>query len=141
MNADVALVLAVILGVLSVALAVAAMIRRGARQIDDIRSPFDRDRARREAHALDLPFPESDGTLSRRPETTQERDARTHADLHARRWSAEELSDLRPGGPTGEAELIGSAVMWHAEGCRCIRGVGPRGPVILSKDRRCLRSP
>src|ERR1041384_3001636 len=65
------------------------VLRRGDKRIDHSLTRFDASEARRQAHALDLPFLETDGSVSRGPEKVAERDALVHAELQARRWSAE----------------------------------------------------
>lgn len=52
--------------------------------------PLDISRLRHESHALGLPFPEADGTLSYPPPTVGKRDHATHDAIHARRWAAED---------------------------------------------------
>lgn len=76
--------------------------------------PLDISRLRHESHALGLPFPEQDGTLSFPPPTAEQRDQATHDAIHARRWAAEDdaargrladqVSDFAQPGPFTRAE-------------------------------------
>lgn len=106
-------VVALIIGCLSYCALTWAALRRWAWP-NPIRepetTPLDIPRARREAHALGLPFVEADGTLSWPPETGEQ----VHDRIHARRLLAEQRIALDPDPLCSECEGKGVLVLGYA---------------------------